>query len=210
MALKWAAAQCAGQGQADPTPAQLRAALGPALFDIRFPRRLLIVPIVLIGFLVSIIVRVVDRSLFEDKASTDAVPGVALTIALVGVLPLLAVLGYARSAVRSDGRVLRVRSGFVTRTIPAADIDGFVLVDRSGARCRSRFGARPAIAIRPGSPSARGGLPADTDAGALVRALSNRRGDDLPLACVPASIVSRKRLDDALRQLSAWHRWTRA
>jgi hypothetical protein len=96
--------------------------------DIRFPRRLLILPIVFIGFLVSIIVRVVDRSLFGDRASTDSVPGVALTIALVGVLPLLAVLGYARSAVRSDGRVLRVRSGFVTRTIPAADIDGFVLV----------------------------------------------------------------------------------
>jgi hypothetical protein len=133
---------------------------------------------------------------------------VVMMVALLGVLPLLIVVGYARSFVRSEGTVLRVRSGIRTRTIPAEDIDGFVMVDRSGARCSSWFGARPAIAVRSGSPSGPAGTPADNDARALVRALSSRSGNDLPLACVPPSIASRRRIERALTQLSAWHRAT--
>lgn len=175
--------------------------------DIRFPRLLLILPVVFVAFLVSIIFRVVDRSVSGDPASGGSTSGLVLMVATVGLLPLFALVGYARSSVRSDESVLRVRSGFRTRTISAEDIDGFVMVDRSGARCRSWFAARPAIALRPESPSAPAGTAADNDARALVRAVSNRRGNDLPLACVPPSMISGRRIEHALAQLSAWHRW---
>ena len=175
--------------------------------NIRFPRLLLILPIVFVAFLGSIMLRVVDRSVGGDTASDGSTSGVVLMVTTVGLLPLFVLVGYARSHVRSEETVLRVRSGFRTRTIPAEDIDGFVMVDRSGARCRSWFGARPAIALRPGSRSAPAGTAADNDARALVRAVSNRRGNDLPLACVPPSIISGRRLERSLAQLSAWHRW---
>lgn len=175
--------------------------------NIRFPRLLLIVPVVFVAFLVSIIFRVVDRSVSGNTASDGSKSGLVLIVATVGVLPLFALVGYARSSVRSEERVLRVRSGFRTRTIPAEDIDGFVMVDGSGARCSSWFGARPAVALRAGSPSAPAGTAADNDARALVRAVSNRRGNDLPLVCVPPSMISGRRIARALAQLSAWHRW---
>jgi hypothetical protein len=174
--------------------------------DIRFPRRLLILPIVFVAFLASVVLRVVDRSVGGATDSDGSLSGVVLMVAMVGLLPLFVLVGYARSFVRSEQTVLRVRSGFRTRAIPADEIDGFVMVDRSGARCSAWFGARPAIALRPGSPSAPAGTPADNDARALVRAVSNRRGNDLPLACVPPSIISRRRLERALTQLSDWHR----
>lgn len=203
----------ASEREAGSTPA----AGAPPEVDLRLPRVLLIWPVVFTTCLVSFLSVVLIKGSTDDSSQGTATFATVLVVMLFMVLPIFAIAWQARSSVRSFGTTLRVRSGFITRLIPAEDIVGFPIVDQVGRR-RSFLPARwamtferPAIALRPGSPSDisdqagnRGELY-----GRIRRAsrlLGNRWGRDLPLTCLPAG-VSARRMERAIAELEAWHRW---
>ncbi len=128
----------------------------------------------------------------------------------VGV-PIIMLISAVRGGVSSEGRSLELRSGLMTRTIPAEDINAFVEVDSIGRRA-SRYPYRRAVALRPGSPSDR----ADRweDRGAIARRvrqlgfkLGNRQPGDIPISGLMTAFRARARSDNAVQQLKAWHEW---
>lgn len=143
--------------------------------------------------------------------------GIVLDTVLIGglfvVVPTVGVAAIARSGVRSFGTTLRVRVGLVTSWIPAADIDGFVILDRIGRRAllpdRRWFAfERPAIALRPGSPSdiahrsVRSG-PWASRVAAILRSLGSGKAGDVSLG----SASSGRSPEQIIAQLEGWHRW---
>ena len=128
--------------------------------------------------------------------------------------PVLGVVAGLRSGVRSFGTTLRVRAGLVTSLIPAADIDGFVILDRVGGRRAVLPDRRwfvfesPAIALRPGSPSdiahqsVRNGPWTRRIANGLRR-LGPRSAGDVALG----SATSGTSPEVVIAQLATWHRW---
>jgi len=177
--------------------------------NLRFPWVLLIWPVAFTAYLTDVVVLPALTQPHESSATNHpSVVGSVLFFSMLVVLPVTGIIGYARSSVRSDGDVLVVRNGFVTRRIPAEDIDGFVLVNNVGVRRDQSFLLRPAITLRRGSPSWAADR-AGSRTGWIARALrrfSNRRGTDLPIVCVQPSFISTRRAKRALEQLNAWHR----
>jgi hypothetical protein len=178
--------------------------------NLRFPIAPLVWPIMFTTSLVLFISWVIGNGLAKDPSVTMSDLFVALFVEVMFAgVPLAMVVAMARSSVRSLGTTLRVRSGLITRMLPAADIDGFLTVDRVGHRADCRM-CRVATALRQDSPSDRRDRWSDRSPWArqlrrLSFVLTNRRPSDIPLGCVGPSLFSRRRVDEALVQLRAWH-----
>lgn len=182
--------------------------------SIRYPWALLIWPCVFFSGVALLLTPGLVRSVLGG----DQVVGASIVFLLFVAAPVAFIVGAARSSVQSHCTALTVRNGYRTRLIPAEDIDGFLMVNQIGQRndflnLRREVGmGRVAISLRPGSRS----VLADQGAGrsafvrgllGMVKLFSNRRGADLTLACLPATVFSSRRNDRALAQLEVWHRW---
>jgi hypothetical protein len=190
----------------------------PPTVNLRYPVALLIWPVVFTTFLFVFLGSVIVRGPTGDSSRTANVGGIVLVATLFMIAPAGVLCAQARSSVRSAGTDLRIRAGFISRTIPAADIVAIVKVDRVGRRVdllqrgRGFNVERPAIMLRPGSASDR--IYTGEDRGAMLhwlfgvaKVLTNRWGTDMPLMCLPPTMITSRRTDRALRQLEAWHRW---
>ena len=180
--------------------------------SLRMPSTALIWPVVFMAGVASLLTFAILDGSSGGSTGDGNVFGAVLAVTLFVVLPIVGIAAQARSSVVSIGTSLRVRSGFVTRTIPAEDIAGFVIVDQVARRRdftarRWRFLERPAIALRPGSPSALSDQWSERGDVArwllrLARSLGNRRGPDLPVPWVSGHRTSR-----VIAELDEWHRW---
>lgn len=177
---------------------------GPEV-DLRGSRLILVWPILFFSFVVWVMF-FSGSSGSSHRSRTPNVGGTVFVVMLFVVIPLLFVVAMARAGARSRGPVLQLRTGLITRRLPAEEISGFVLVDRIGRRA-DRGLCHLAVALMPGSNADL----ADRWAKAapflrLIRQigyrLSNRQPQDIPM-----TFVSFERMDDALDQLERWHRW---
>lgn len=185
----------------------MSAPVGPVV-DLRRSRASLVWLVLFSASLSLFLIGVFVSNLGEAGLASAAAAGLVV-VAFTGVLAG-SVAAELRSSVHSDGTALRVRSGFVTRVIPANDIEGFVILDELGRR-RDDGCLRLGVALRSGSPTDlrlhhAGGTEWRTPLRVIRRVLTCRWGRDLPL---PRFFLTRPPMEHALVDLARWHQWAR-
>ncbi len=185
----------------------MSAPVGPVV-DLRRSRASLVWLVLFSASLSLFLIGVFVSNLGEAGLASAAAAGLVV-VAFTGVLAG-SVAAELRSSVHSDGTALRVRSGFVTRVIPANDIEGFVILDELGRR-RDDGCLRLGVALRSGSPTDlrlhhAGGTEWRTPLRVIRRVLTCRWGRGLPL---PRFSLTRPPMEHALVDLARWHQWAR-